>query len=435
MFVKYLRLCVLLTTLSAQIHLGLCADGNDAKNLRTQLFVTDGYDKRIRPSNNQSDPIEVYVSFYLLSINELSETTETLKTTGYLWIIWYDEFLQWTPADYGGLEYYHWPQGDVWKPDVALKNSYLDYKELGVSSLNVLVYSDGYVEWYPFQVFQSTCSIDITYFPFDVQECKLKFVAWSYSKDEVTMYSGAKGIEMEEFETNSEWDVIDTNYTVDWESGEASVIFSVKIKRKPLYVLLSVIMPIIMLSALNIFVFVLPCDSGEKASYSITVFLAFAVFLSIISATFPENSEVIALFSIYLIVQTLQSTVITLIALVLARCASFDADDTPVPHWLQGILTVMSCQCGCRRRIRKNQVVDLESDSKGISKMKEIAKTRFAFSKEKEDVPNEQGSLVSPFNTWKNVVNRLDILFFVFFTLVLVVSTLVFFTTTATRNT
>ena len=39
-----------------------------------------------------------------------------------------------------------------------------------------------------FQVFQSTCSVDITYFPFDVQECKLKFVAWSYSKFEVIQY-------------------------------------------------------------------------------------------------------------------------------------------------------------------------------------------------------------------------------------------------------
>ncbi|XP_045203704.2 acetylcholine receptor subunit beta-type unc-29-like [Mercenaria mercenaria] len=354
MFLKYLRRCMLLTILSAKIHHGLCADRNDAKNLRTKLFVTDGYDKRIRPSNNQSDPIVEYVNLYLLSINELSETTETLKTTGYLWLLWHDEFLQWTPEDYGGLKYYHWPQ-----------------------------------------VFHSTCAIDITYFPFDVQECKLEFVAWSYTKNEVTMISGEKGIVIEGFETNSEWDVIDTNYTVDWDSGEASVIFSVKIKRKPLYVLLSVIMPIIMLSILNISVFVLPCDSGEKASYSITVFLAFAVFLSIISATFPENSEAIALFSIYLIVLTLQSTVITLIALVLARCASFDADDTPVPRWLRCLLTAVSCQCCCRRRTRKNQE-----------------------------------SVISPYNTWKNVVNKLDIVFFVFFTLVLVVSTLVFFTAT-----
>lgn len=35
---------------------------------------------------------------------------------------------------------------------MALKNSYLDYKELGVDSLNVECFYDGTVNWYPFQV-------------------------------------------------------------------------------------------------------------------------------------------------------------------------------------------------------------------------------------------------------------------------------------------
>ncbi|XP_060600265.1 neuronal acetylcholine receptor subunit alpha-7-like [Ruditapes philippinarum] len=430
MFIGVQRLFVLLAVCGFGIHKGSCADGNDAKNLRKQLFVTDGYDKKVRPSNNQSDPIEVYVSLYLLSINELSETTETLKTTAYLWITWYDEFLQWDPSDYGGIDYYHWPQGDVWKPDVALKNSFLEYKELGVSSLNVLVSSDGYVEWYPFQVFQSTCSVDITYFPFDTQECKLKFVAWSYSTYEVYMDSGDKGIELEEYESNSEWDVIDTSYSVNWESAESSVVFSIKIKRKPLYVLLSVIMPIIMLAVLNIFVFVLPCDSGEKASYSITVFLAFAVFLSIISATFPENSEVVALFSVYLIIQTLQSTVITLIALALTRYASFDGLGTPVPHQLKAFLNVITCKTCCAKYIRKNQVTDIEINAEKVTKKSngKLDNKHFILK------TNEQNSdHQSRFNTWKEVVNKLDVIFFVFFTCVLIISTLLFFVISATK--
>ena len=30
--------------------------GTDAKNLRTQLFTTDGYDKKVRSATNVSDP-------------------------------------------------------------------------------------------------------------------------------------------------------------------------------------------------------------------------------------------------------------------------------------------------------------------------------------------------------------------------------------------
>ena len=40
----------------------------------------------------------------------------------------------------------------MWKPDIALKNSVLDYKELGVKSLNIENYFDGEIAWYPFQV-------------------------------------------------------------------------------------------------------------------------------------------------------------------------------------------------------------------------------------------------------------------------------------------
>ena len=53
---------------------------------------------------------EVYIDFYMLAINELSETTETLKTTGYLFVNWNDTFLKWDPNAYGGLSLYQFPQ-------------------------------------------------------------------------------------------------------------------------------------------------------------------------------------------------------------------------------------------------------------------------------------------------------------------------------------
>jgi hypothetical protein len=46
----------------------------------------------------------------------------------------------------------HIIKGDVWKPDVALRNSVKQFKELGVTTLNVKVDMDGWVEWYPFEV-------------------------------------------------------------------------------------------------------------------------------------------------------------------------------------------------------------------------------------------------------------------------------------------
>ena len=43
-----------------------------------------------------------------------------------------------------------------------------------------VIESDGTVLWIPPALFRSSCSIDITQFPFDVQTCGLKFGSWTY---------------------------------------------------------------------------------------------------------------------------------------------------------------------------------------------------------------------------------------------------------------
>ena len=43
-----------------------------------------------------------------------------------------------------------------------------------------VVQSTGSVLWLPAAIFKSTCSINILYFPFDIQSCGLKFGSWTY---------------------------------------------------------------------------------------------------------------------------------------------------------------------------------------------------------------------------------------------------------------
>lgn len=408
-----------------QVSVSFGQTSADAIALKNQLFVTQAYDKKIRPVTNQSDPIEVYLNFYLLAINGLDEVTEVLKTTGYLWILWYDNFLTWDPTNYGQLEYYFYPQDDIWKPDVALKNSYQEYKQLGVSTLNVQVNSAGYVQWYPFQVFQSTCSMNIRNFPFDVQECSLKFVAWSYSSSEVAMLSGDSGLILDEYESNSAWDVIGSSWSVQQESGEAAISFNIKIRRKPMFIILSVVLPIALLSVLNIFVFVLPCESGERAGYAITVFLALAVFLTIVSSTLPANSDTIAIFSIYLIIQTVQSTVITLIALIMLRVHFLD-ENTKKPGCIISMMLFWD-RLKCCKGNQSNQVS--AQNGQGNTKAELLSMSVSTI----QDNPNpEKGSTVSlteeeKIYSWKNVINFMDCLCIIFFTSFFVISTIACF--------
>lgn len=224
------------------------------------------------------------------------------------------------------------------------------------------------------------------------------------------MHSGRKGIELFEYEPNSEWDIVSTNWKEEFTSVEASITFELKIKRKPLYVILAVILPIAMLALLNICVFVLPCDSGEKASYAITVFLAFAVFMTIISSTLPENSENVAIFSIFLIIQTICSTLITMTALVMVRLSS-RPDTEPVPRWLTSLLRRLTCQCFCKKK-KSNKVQDVSStDGKDWVE---------------EDTSSEATEVDQL--TWKQAMTLLDRVFFVFFFMLFFLSSLLSFT-------
>jgi len=45
---------------------------------------------------------------------------------------------------------------------------------------NVVLTSEGGCTYIPPGIFKSTCKIDITWFPFDDQDCEMKFGSWTY---------------------------------------------------------------------------------------------------------------------------------------------------------------------------------------------------------------------------------------------------------------
>lgn len=49
------------------------------------------------------------------------------------------------------------------------------------------VYYSGLVLWQPPAVYKSSCSIDVEFFPYDVQTCVLKLGSWTYDGFKVTM--------------------------------------------------------------------------------------------------------------------------------------------------------------------------------------------------------------------------------------------------------
>ncbi|VDI65362.1 Hypothetical predicted protein [Mytilus galloprovincialis] len=236
----------------------------NVQNLYTLLFTTNGYNKLIRPSKNQSVPLSVHVIFTLYGISGVDEIEQKLTATGWLEVEWTDELLSWKPASYGGLRYIYYPQGKVWKPDISLQNGFSKLKELGSKFISVFIDSNGLVNWRPFQVFESKCDIDSTYFPFDKQTCHLDFVAWSLSNKDVHITQGRMGIKLaDDLQRHGEWKIISSTALNLAESHETKVRFTIVMQRKPLYAIMNYIMPILLLSILDIFTFKIRLVQGN----------------------------------------------------------------------------------------------------------------------------------------------------------------------------
>ena len=78
---------------------------------------------------------------------------------------------------------------------------------------NVVVSSNGNCLWVPPGLFLSTCKIDITWFPFDDQQCKMKFGSWTYDSSGIDLQLMAESGDLSSFIPNGEWELIgETDY-------------------------------------------------------------------------------------------------------------------------------------------------------------------------------------------------------------------------------
>lgn len=54
------------------------------------------------------------------------------------------------------------------------------------SGTKAVLLSSGLVKWKPPASFRSSCLIDVTYFPFDEQQCGFQLGSWTYNINEVS---------------------------------------------------------------------------------------------------------------------------------------------------------------------------------------------------------------------------------------------------------
>uniref|UniRef100_A0A1I8HTQ0 Nicotinic acetylcholine receptor alpha 2 subunit n=1 Tax=Macrostomum lignano TaxID=282301 RepID=A0A1I8HTQ0_9PLAT len=258
--------------------MGGCLANPDAKRLYDDLLVKTDYNKLIRPVNNNSKTLTVYLGLKLSQLIDVDEKNQIMTTNVWLREVWYDSKLTWDPAKYHGVSTLYIPSEHIWLPDIVLYNNF---------------------------------------FPFDSQECTMKFGSWTYDGLQVDLrhiqqantsqWEVDYGIDLETFYESTEWDVMrvparrnEKTYPCCPEPYP-DITFTIVLRRKTLFYTVNLIIPCVAISFLTVMVFYLPSDSGEKITLCISILLALTVFFLLLAETIPPTSLVVPLIGKYLL--------------------------------------------------------------------------------------------------------------------------------------
>ncbi|KAM3180532.1 hypothetical protein ACTXT7_016095 [Hymenolepis weldensis] len=193
----------------------------------------------------------------------------------------------------------------------------------------------------PPAVYESSCAIDVEYFPFDEQECEMKFGSWEFDASRISMgfYSSLEFMDLSDYWRSGTWDLVDVPARiVNTSNGEVNntyIVYTIKLRRKTLFYSVNLIVPCVMLSLLSVFVFYLPSDAGEKVTLAISIVVALVVFLILVSKILPPTSTTVPLISRYLMF-TFVSDIFSVFMSVLVVNWNYRSPRThTMPKWIK----------------------------------------------------------------------------------------------------
>ena len=186
---------------------------NNTKSLLIE-HLFQNYNKEASPQLNFK-PVHLNLSIALRAFKNIDQMDGTITSNVWFRYKWNDYRLQWDINEYNfsfiSLNTNHEYDYGIWVPDIYLYNtaenplSELDYSR-------AIVKNNGNILWSRPGMITSTCSFDLTHFPYDKQICLFKFGSWSYHGDEVNLNPGNPAIDISELQLNQEWDLVNYSY-------------------------------------------------------------------------------------------------------------------------------------------------------------------------------------------------------------------------------
>ncbi|CAO2577278.1 Neuronal acetylcholine receptor subunit alpha-4 [Lemmus lemmus] len=276
------------------------------------------------------------------STRDKDEKNQMMTTNVWVKQEWYDYKLRWDPGDYENVTSIRIPSELIWRPDIVLYNN--ADGDFAVTHLTKAhLFYDGRVHWTPPAIYKSSCSIDVTFFPFDQQNCTMKFGSWTYDKAKIDLVNMHSRVDQLDFWESGEWVIVDAVGTYNTRKYECcaeiypDITYAFIIRRLPLFYTINLIIPCLLISCLTVLVFYLPSECGEKVTLCISVLLSLTVFLLLITEIIPSTSLVIPLIGEYLLFTMIFVTLSIVITVFVLNVHHRSPRTHTMPAWVRRV--------------------------------------------------------------------------------------------------
>lgn len=155
---------------------------NDESRLHKDLICA--YDVDNRPVKDHKNPVTVKVRIALKYIS-FDSLEETFTMHSWMALSWKDEFLKWTPSDYGGIKEIQIESHEIWTPRLALFNADASLYPSDSFYTICLLSNDGVVTCVPPVAHTGICRTSLRRWPYDTQNCSLFFGSWMHTGEQV----------------------------------------------------------------------------------------------------------------------------------------------------------------------------------------------------------------------------------------------------------
>ncbi|XP_063719365.1 neuronal acetylcholine receptor subunit eat-2-like isoform X3 [Symsagittifera roscoffensis] len=268
-------------------------------DLMQEIFANSS--PSLRPVTDHSRNTTVFFRLLLYQILGVDSVQGKVHLHFWAEMVWLNELISWSPERHGNIGRIDLQVREMWMPDIIFFTQLTgEHFNEGFPSPPALLSNGITMVLKPFKA-ELVCVMDAWYFPYDRQSCSFEVGSWAHFASEIDIRPKEEGpADMKFFQPSSVFDV-DTfqgqYVTYKDPSLEANdtmfscIVFSLSFKRKPTYFMLNVILPSILINFLCIFNFIIPCETGEKVGYGITVFLAQSVNLMVVSEMMPQGGN------------------------------------------------------------------------------------------------------------------------------------------------